>query len=64
VGVAANVVEASWQALVDSVEFKLHKDHLKPRVKPAPANGDSPSGAGAKPYGKRGMQKETDATRA
>jgi 2-isopropylmalate synthase len=64
VGVSANVVEASWQALVDSVEFKLHKDHLKPRVKPAPANGDSPSGAGAKPYGKRGMQKETDATRA
>ncbi len=34
VGVSANVVEASWQALVDSVEYKLHKDHLKPRAKP------------------------------
>ena len=27
VGVSANVVEASWQALVDSVEYKLHKDN-------------------------------------
>jgi hypothetical protein len=26
------VVEASWQALVDSVEFKLHKDNVKPRI--------------------------------
>jgi 2-isopropylmalate synthase len=34
VGVSANVVEASWQALLDSVEFKLHKDQAKPR-KPA-----------------------------
>jgi 2-isopropylmalate synthase len=34
VGVSANVVEASWQALLDSVEFKLHKDKAKPR-KPA-----------------------------
>jgi 2-isopropylmalate synthase len=31
VGVSANVVEASWQALLDSVEFKLHKDQAKPR---------------------------------
>jgi 2-isopropylmalate synthase len=31
VGVSANVVEASWQALLDSVEFKLHKDQVKPR---------------------------------
>jgi 2-isopropylmalate synthase len=30
VGVSANVVEASWQALLDSVEFKLHKDQVKP----------------------------------
>ena len=29
VGVSANVVEASWQALLDSVEFKLHKDQAK-----------------------------------
>ena len=35
VGLSSNVVEASWQALVDSVEYKLHKDNLKPRIKPA-----------------------------
>jgi len=35
VGVSANVVEASWQALLDSVEYKLHKDNAKPRMKPA-----------------------------
>jgi 2-isopropylmalate synthase len=34
VGVSANVVEASWQALLDSVEFKLHKDQAKPRKAP------------------------------
>ncbi|MGH7935328.1 MAG: citramalate synthase [Candidatus Binataceae bacterium] len=37
VGLSANVVEASWQALVDSVEFKLHKDNAKPRLRPAVA---------------------------
>src|SRR5215472_13697631 len=37
VGVSANVVEASWQALLDSVEFKLHKDQAKARK---PAVGD------------------------
>jgi 2-isopropylmalate synthase len=26
VGVSPNIIEASWQALVDSVEYKLHKD--------------------------------------
>jgi 2-isopropylmalate synthase len=26
VGVSENVVEASWQALVDSLEYKLYKD--------------------------------------
>jgi len=31
VGLSSNVVEASWQALVDSVEYKLHKDNAKPR---------------------------------
>jgi 2-isopropylmalate synthase len=35
VGLSSNVVEASWQALVDSVEYKLHKDNVKPRAKPA-----------------------------
>src|SRR6202035_330544 len=34
VGVSNNVIEASWQALLDSVEFKLHKDQAKAR-KPA-----------------------------
>ena len=29
VGLSSNVVEASWQALVDSVEFKLHKDNCE-----------------------------------
>lgn len=47
VGLSSNVVEASWQALVDSVEFKLHKDNAQPRLQPiAPgAEGASPSGA-------------------
>jgi len=37
VGVSNNVIEASWQALVDSVEYKLHRDHAKarPRVRKA-----------------------------
>ena len=26
IGVSENVIEASWQALVDAVEYKLHKD--------------------------------------
>jgi 2-isopropylmalate synthase len=26
VGVSPNVIEASWQALVDSIEYKLYKD--------------------------------------
>ena len=28
VGVSENIIEASWKALVDSVEYKLHKDAL------------------------------------
>jgi 2-isopropylmalate synthase len=42
VGLSSNVVEASWQALVDSVEFKLHKDNAKPRIN-RPAGGKSAS---------------------
>jgi hypothetical protein len=61
VGVSANVVEASWQALVDSVEYKLHKDHLKPRVKPVAENGNARGAVAAKPRAKRAMQKESDA---
>src|ERR1700687_3712880 len=34
-GLSSNVVEASWQALVDSVEYKLHKDSVKRRLKAA-----------------------------
>ena len=29
VGVSENIIEASWLALVDSVEYKLHKDKLR-----------------------------------
>jgi len=28
-GVSENIIEASWQALVDSVEYKLLKDSEK-----------------------------------
>jgi 2-isopropylmalate synthase len=30
VGVDENIIEASWKALVDSFEYKLHKDERKP----------------------------------
>ena len=26
IGVSENIIEASWQALVDSIVYKLHKD--------------------------------------
>jgi 2-isopropylmalate synthase len=29
VGVSDNIIEASWEALVDSVEYKLFKDEQK-----------------------------------
>lgn len=29
VGVSENIIEASWQALVDSIEYKLSKDEMK-----------------------------------
>src|SRR5574337_421619 len=31
VGVAANIIEASWQALVDSIEYKLRRDEKQGR---------------------------------
>jgi 2-isopropylmalate synthase len=37
VGLSSNVIEASWQALIDSIEFKLHKDNVKPRIARKPA---------------------------
>jgi len=36
VGVSTNIIEASWQALLDSVEYKLYADGLRTRT-PAPA---------------------------
>ena len=32
VGVSENVIEASWQALVDSIEYKLYKDEKRGRL--------------------------------
>lgn len=32
VGVSENIIEASWQALVDSVEYKLMKDKTRPII--------------------------------
>jgi 2-isopropylmalate synthase len=29
VGVARNIIDASYQALVDSIEYKLYKDAIK-----------------------------------
>jgi 2-isopropylmalate synthase len=31
VGVSANIIEASWNALVDSIQYKLSKDEMKDR---------------------------------
>ena len=33
VGVSENIIEASWEALTDSLEYKLHKDYRKKRAK-------------------------------
>ncbi|MDD5556750.1 MAG: citramalate synthase [bacterium] len=33
VGVSENIIEASWQALVDSVEYKLMKDRVRTRAR-------------------------------
>ena len=34
IGVSENIIEASWQALVDAVEYKLHKEELPLGGKP------------------------------
>jgi 2-isopropylmalate synthase len=39
VGVSPNVIEASWQALVDSIEYKLYKDQKMKRGR-APINAE------------------------
>ena len=36
VGVSHNVIEASWQALVDSMDYKLYKERLAAPRKRAP----------------------------
>ncbi len=41
VGVSPNVIEASWQALVDSIEYKLYKDR-KRRGKRTPTHETTP----------------------
>jgi 2-isopropylmalate synthase len=33
VGVSHNVIDASWQALVDSIDYKLYKDKKKKKHK-------------------------------
>ena len=38
VGVSANIVEASWRALVDAVEYKLMKDGTKAKTEVATQN--------------------------
>jgi 2-isopropylmalate synthase len=43
VGVSHNVIEASWQALVDSFEYKLYKDEKQPGAKPAKATRMEPA---------------------
>ncbi len=34
VGVSDNIIEASWQALIDSIDYKLYKDERKRRPRP------------------------------
>jgi 2-isopropylmalate synthase len=57
VGLSTNVIEASWQALVDSIEFKLHKDKIKarsprpPAAKTARLNGVGLNGVGLNGHG-------------
>ncbi|HWF24600.1 MAG TPA: citramalate synthase [Solirubrobacteraceae bacterium] len=47
IGVSENVIEASWEALVDSLEYGMQPGHL--RAAPQPARGVSPQPARAAP---------------
>lgn len=47
VGVSNNVIEASWQALADSIDYKLYKDRRGGRRPPAPAAEASATGLAA-----------------
>jgi 2-isopropylmalate synthase len=42
VGVSQNVIEASWQALVDSIDYKLYKDRKRQKRGKAPATSSQP----------------------
>jgi 2-isopropylmalate synthase len=42
VGVSHNVIEASWQALVDSIDYKLYKDHKHGRTRRAATGAPRP----------------------
>ena len=37
VGVSPNIIEASWQALVDAAEYKLRNDENRKRNQTSPA---------------------------
>ena len=39
VGVSENIIQASWQALVDSIDYKLLKEEEKANHDPCPQNG-------------------------
>jgi 2-isopropylmalate synthase len=47
VGVSLNVIEASWQALVDSFEYKIYKDAKRPRSSKRAGRSGRRSAAGA-----------------
>ena len=42
VGVSQNVIEASWQALVDSIDYKLYKDRKRQKREKAQATSSQP----------------------
>lgn len=46
VGVSTNVIEASWQALVDAIDYKLYRDRKKARTKRGAGDGKRGAGRG------------------
>jgi len=54
VGVSPNIIEASWQALQDSVEFKLHRDA---EGKSRKRNGAAPKRTAASRSGRKGTDR-------
>ena len=34
IGVSENIIEASWLALIDAIEYKLHKDEIQSNTQP------------------------------